>query len=132
MVSSRGQAGRRLMGLHSSTRGDALIGGRYVRRADVLDSGLNIAEGQDVNEGTPVTIWTAPADVVAASILLRLQHEVTVLQRLEPEGIVPVLWVGREADTVSLVAAKPSGTTVAEHLALAPLTAEETLMLAES
>jgi two-component system sensor kinase len=91
--------------------------------------GIATYRGIDPVEGREVVVKAISSQAVPAGALMRLEYEATHLQRLRSSWLPPLLYVGREDDTLYLVSELAPGQTLREFLSRRPLSVMETLAL---
>jgi len=91
--------------------------------------GISTWTGSDLRTGERVVVKVTSAVALAPAARHRLEHEATVLARLDSPGVVPVRHLGTTGDLLYLVTPWLEGESLEERLSVGPLTVPEALTL---
>lgn len=109
-----------------------LLGGRYqCSRLIKSGQGAETYLGQDrASGGAQVIVKLVRVDEVSPEVVLRLEHEASVLARLATESFKPLIAYGRDQHGLYLIQPFLPGTNLAEVIAQGPLSVSSTLVIA--
>ncbi|MFL6240511.1 MAG: protein kinase domain-containing protein [Actinomycetes bacterium] len=116
---------------HPPASTSGLIAGRFrpVRRIK-SGHGVDTLHAVDDRDGVDVIVKTVPLDGLPTGARLRLEHEATVLGKLNGPGLSGLVDVGRDEGLFYLVLPLLPGETLAERLRRGPLGPDDALVLA--
>ena len=113
--------------MNASQPDGALLAGRF--RCDRLlkrGRGVETWLGADLDDGgRPVVVKTVLGEGVSAAVRTRLEHEASVLRRLDFPSLQPLVASGREGHVLYLVQPFVDGTTLRDRLVAGPLSVVE-------
>ncbi|MFP2906332.1 serine/threonine-protein kinase [Pyxidicoccus sp. 3LFB2] len=109
------------------------LGNRF-ELAQRLKTGRGISTwlGSDLRTGERVVVKVTSAVALAPAARHRLEHEASVLARLDSPSVIPVRHLGTSGDLLYLVTPWLEGETLEERLSVGPLTVPEALILGSS
>ncbi|QDU87991.1 Signal transduction histidine-protein kinase BarA [Pirellulimonas nuda] len=111
----------------------AYLNGRFtVKQRFGLSQGVETLSADDLLTGEVATVKVVPPGVLAPGVMMRLEHEASLVSRIDSRWLPAMLAHGRDGDDLCLAWRRAPGRTLKARLQEGPLSVAESLVAARS